>query len=117
MFTALRASVNQVRDRVRARDAETDPVKLMQRKKDAQDALFDLEALVIAFCAFGDCFESSTQNPGGTFFTSFPPSNLPQLSFGGMMTGVLDTPENPCCCKLLVDIENIAKDYKIVTTS
>ena len=33
----------------------------------------------------------------------------------GVPAGIIDTPENPCCCKLLVDIENLALDYGIVS--
>jgi hypothetical protein len=81
-----------------------------------QNAIFNLEALITVFCVFGDCFESTAQNPGGAIFMTFPPSNDPQLSFGGALTGIIDTPENPCCCKLLVDIERLAEAYGIVSS-
>jgi hypothetical protein len=92
--------------------ATNDPI---QRKVNAQNEIFNMEALVIAFCAFGDCFDGTLGSPGGSFFPIFPPSNDTQMSFGGMLTGILDTPENPCCCKLLVDIERLAEAYDIVS--
>jgi len=81
-----------------------------------QNDIFNLEALITVFCVFGDCFESTAQNPGGAIFMTFPPSNDPQLSFGGALTGIIDTPENPCCCKLLVDVERLAEAYGIVSS-
>jgi hypothetical protein len=94
--------------------ATSDPI---QRRVNAQNEIFNMEALVIAFCAFGDCFDGvpGSTSPGGSFFPVFPPSNDTQMSFGGMLTGILDTPENPCCCKLLVDIERLAEAYGIIS--
>ena len=63
-----------------------------------QDRLFEMEALLIAFSAFGDCFIAEA------FFNTLPPSNDMQNGAFGW-TGVLDTIENPCACKLLVDID------------
>jgi hypothetical protein len=40
-----------------------------------------------------------------------PPGNLAQTVFlgkGSAVAGIIDTIENPCCCKLLVDLEWIA---------
>jgi hypothetical protein len=89
-----------------------------QRRVNAQNQLFNLEALITVFCVVGDCFESTAINPGGAIFPSgtFPPGNDPILSFGGSLTGIIDTPENPCCCKLLVDVERIGEAYNIVST-
>lgn len=64
-----------------------------------QDFLFNAEALVIAFCAFGDCFIAED------FFGTFPPTNDVDLGGAFGPTGILDTIENPCCCKLLVDLD------------
>jgi len=76
---------------------------------DQQDRLFEAEALVIAFCAFGDCFIAED------FFGTFPPSN--DIDMGGAFgpTGILDTIENPCCCKLLVDLDNLGHALNITT--
>jgi hypothetical protein len=66
-----------------------------------QNKLFEAEALVVAFCAFGDCFVAED------FFGTFPPSNDVDTTGAFGMTGILDTIENPCCCKLLVDLDNL----------
>jgi hypothetical protein len=86
-----------------------------QRRVGAQNTLFNLEAIITVFCVFGDCFDGAPPNPGGAIFMSFPPSNDPQLSFGGSLTGLIDTPENPSCCKLLVDAERLGEAYNIVS--
>jgi hypothetical protein len=113
MYIALKRSVVLIKNALNGTSpSSNDP---LVRRLNAQNEVFNMEALVIAFCAFGDCFESSTLNPGGVFFPTFPPTNDTQMSFGGMLTGVLDTPENPCCCKLLVDIERLAEAYEIVS--
>jgi hypothetical protein len=76
-----------------------------------QDKLFEAEALVVAFCAFGDCFVAED------FFGTFPPSN--DIDLGGAFgpTGILDTIENPCCCKLLVDLDNLGNAFGILTST
>jgi len=66
-----------------------------------QNRLFEAEALVVAFCAFGDCFIAED------FFGTFPPSNDADMAGAFGPTGILDTIENPCCCKLLVDLDNL----------
>lgn len=77
---------------------------------DAQNALFNCEALVIGFACFTDCFI-----PQDVFSALFPPAN--SLQFGDYgFTGLIDTLENPCACKILVDLEYIAKCYGIVST-
>jgi hypothetical protein len=98
MYLALKQSVARIRSDFNA-----------GRTSGAQDKVFEMEALVIAFCAFGDCFVAED------FFNTLPPSNDMQNGAFGW-TGVLDTIENPCCCKLLVDIEKLAIQYGIVTT-
>jgi len=74
-----------------------------------QDALFQMEALLIGFSAFGDCFFTDMFWP-----VSFPPSNDMQAGAFGW-TGVIDTLENPCACKLLVDIEKLGEDFGITS--
>jgi hypothetical protein len=110
MYRALKNSVNTVQTYL-FKPTWT----ATQRRVNAQNALFNLEALITVFCVFADCFESAPPTPGGSIFMTFPPSNDPQLSFGGTLTGILDTPENPCCCKLLVDVEKIGEVYNIVS--
>jgi hypothetical protein len=80
-----------------------------QDRYNAQNALFNAEALVIGFACFVDCFI-----PQDVFSAMFPPAN--SLQFGDYgFTGLLDTLENPCACKILVDLEYIAKCYGIVS--
>jgi hypothetical protein len=112
MYIALRNSVVRIEAALKGESPATgDP---LTARLNAQNEIFNMEALVIAFCAFADCFDGTSGNPGGVFFQTFPPSNDTQMALNGMLTGVLDTPENPCCCKLLVDIENLAIAYGIV---
>jgi hypothetical protein len=81
-----------------------------EERADAQDALFNTEALVIGFACFTDCFV-----PQDVFSAAFPPAN--SLQFGDYgFTGLIDTLENPCACKILVDLEYIAKCYNIVAS-
>jgi len=114
MYIALRGSVAAIRTANNGRNT-TNVAAANAARTAAQNAVFNMEALVIAFCAFGDCFDGTTANPGGIFFPTFPPTNDTQMALNGMLTGVLDTPENPCCCKLLVDIERLAEAYNIIS--
>jgi hypothetical protein len=98
MYIALRESVKEIRDII-----TQDPENIV----DAQDSLFKTEALLIAFCAFTDCFI-----PENVFSVQFPPSNDMQSGDFGW-TGIIDTLENPCCCKVMVDIESIGECYGI----
>jgi hypothetical protein len=115
IYIALKRSVKDLKDLINTYRAATEEPAKQNARNAAQNAVFNLESLIIAFCAFGDCFESSAANPGGVFFPVFPPTNDTQMSLSGMLTGILDTPENPCCCKLLVDIEKLAEAYDIVS--
>jgi hypothetical protein len=73
----------------------------------AQDELFELEALIISFTAFTDSFVAES-----VFSAAFPPSN--DIQFGDLgFTGIVDTVENPCGCKLLADLEAIGTCYGI----
>jgi hypothetical protein len=78
----------------------------------AQDRLFEAEALVVSLCAFGDCFIAEDFFP--TFAAGTAPSNDQETGAFGM-TGILDTIENPCCCKLLVDLDNLGNSLGITT--
>jgi len=77
-----------------------------------QDRLFVAEALVIAFCAFGDCFDQDVFFGPGVF----PPSNDVSLAGAFGPTGIIDTFENPCCCKLLVDLDNLGSALGILSS-
>jgi hypothetical protein len=80
------------------------------------NAIFDMEALIVANCLFIEVLNPVVAFPGTPQFgeaTGFqPPGNLAQsVSFGeagSAIAGIIDTIENPCCCKLLVDLEWIA---------
>jgi hypothetical protein len=65
-----------------------------------QDAFFNLEGLVTGFCAFGELLE-----PDVWFGNGLPGNASPSGSLG--IVGIIETTENPCCCKLLVDLEYI----------
>src|SRR5262249_49772769 len=73
-----------------------------------QDAFFNLEGLVTTFCAFGEVLEPEV------WFGTVPPGNAAPSGPLGIV-GILETTENPCCCKLLVDLEYIGE--KMVTSN
>jgi len=79
------------------------------------NAIFDFEALVVSNCLFVDVLDPLLEFPGPMQFSApniQPPGNLaPSVKVGTQGTaiaGIIDTIENPCCCKLLVDLEWIA---------
>jgi hypothetical protein len=79
-------------------------------KLEAQDAVFAMESLVSIECVIGD-FVAPSYIRGVEGFDR-PPGNLPAWTnwtpFEGLQDGgILDTIENPCCCKLLADLEYI----------
>jgi hypothetical protein len=85
------------------------------RLNDISDALFDMEALIVANCLFVEVVNPLQTFPGSPQFGApniQPPGNLAQtVVFGPQGTavaGIIDTIEHPCCCKLLVDLEWIA---------
>jgi hypothetical protein len=67
-----------------------------------QNALFGLEALLIASGAFGEVLTPEE------WFPSFPPGNNAVLGDHGY-TGIFETLEHPCVCKLLADLEFIGE--------
>jgi hypothetical protein len=99
MYNALKASVALI---------ETPILATIPSRADAQDQLFNMEALIVSFCAFTDCFIADD-----VFSAYFPPTNDMQFGNAGF-TGIIDTIENPCCCKLLADLESIALCYGII---
>jgi hypothetical protein len=85
------------------------------------NAIFDMEALIVANCLFIEVLKPIEVFPGAPQFDApgfQPPGNLAQTVFigseGAAIAGLLDTIENPCCCKLLVDLEWIAIKNGIV---
>jgi hypothetical protein len=89
------------------------------------NAIFDMEALIVANCLFIEVLNPVVTFPGTPQFGEAvgfqPPGNLAQtVNFGGQGTavaGIIDTIENPCCCKLLVDLEWIALRQGLVGQS
>jgi len=80
-----------------------------ERRVQAQDLLFTLEAICVGTTAFTDCFI-----PEEVFSQQFPPSDEVQLGDMGF-TAFLDTIENPCCCKILVDLEYLGNTCGIAS--
>jgi hypothetical protein len=85
------------------------------RLNDINDALFDMEALIVANCLFVEVLNPLQTFPGYAQFGApniQPPGNLAQTvvfgTQGTAVAGIIDTIEHPCCCKLLVDLEWIA---------
>ena len=82
---------------------------------DVGNAIFDMEALIVSNCLFVDVLDPLQAFPGAMQFGApniQPPGNLAQTvkigNDGTAIAGIIDTIENPCCCKLLVDLEWIA---------
>lgn len=96
------------------------------RLSDISDALFDMEALIVANCLFVEVLNPLLAFPGamqsfadGTVVPGIqPPGNLAQTVVfgpqGSAVAGIIDTIEHPCCCKLLVDLEWIAIKNSLV---
>ena len=85
------------------------------RATDIGNAIFDMEALIVSNCLFVDVLDPLQAFPGPMQFGApniQPPGNLaPTVKIGNdgtAIAGIIDTIENPCCCKLLVDLEWIA---------
>jgi hypothetical protein len=79
------------------------------------NAIFDMEALIVANCLFTEVLRPTLAFPGSVQFNELsaqPPGNLAQVvrmtDSSGSVAGIVDTIENPCCCKLLADLEWIA---------
>jgi hypothetical protein len=108
MFDALITAVHTLQGKVGvAKDN-------INRLEDIGNAIFDMEALVVANCLFVEVLNPLVAFPGPDQFGApniQPPGNLAQTVFlgkGSAVAGIIDTIENPCCCKLLVDLEWIA---------
>jgi hypothetical protein len=74
-----------------------------------QDALFNVEALLMAYSAFGEFVDPDLWFPNG------PPGNLAPMTPYATVTGIIDTLENPCACKVIADLEYIGIATGIVT--
>jgi hypothetical protein len=94
MYEALKAALT---------DLKTAPDRASQ-----QDALFNMEALVIAYTAFGEFMD------GDVWFPAGPPSDIAPLTPFNI-AGIIDTLENPCGCKIIVDLEYIGTALGIVS--
>jgi len=87
------------------------------------NAIFDMEALIVANCLFVDVLNPVLAFPGAVqqgVPNIQPPGNLAQTVFfgqGSAVAGIIDTIEHPCCCKLLVDLEWIAIKNGIIGQS
>jgi len=82
---------------------------------DIGNAIFDMEALIVSNCLFVDVLDPLQAFPGAPQFgapnVQLPGNLAPSVaigSSGSAIAGIIDTIENPCCCKLLVDLEWIA---------
>jgi hypothetical protein len=82
------------------------------RLTDVGNAIFDMEALVVANCLFVELLNPLAAFPGPAQFgapnISLPGNLAPTVSFstqGSAVAGMIDTIEHPCCCKLLADLE------------
>jgi len=108
MFDALKAAVKTLRTAVGVSKL------IVNRQTDIGNAIFDMEALIVANCLFVEVLNPLVAFPGPDQFSApniQPPGNLAQTVFlgkGSAVAGIIDTIENPCCCKLLVDLEWIA---------
>jgi hypothetical protein len=106
MYDALVKAQERLRDAIRS-TSDT-------RLTDIGNAIFDFEALIVANCLFVEVLNPIVAFPGPDQFGApnfQPPGNLAQTVFfgqGSAVAGIIDTIENPCCCKLLVDLEWIA---------
>jgi hypothetical protein len=104
MYDALRNARGRLRDAIGAGNRTA-----------IGNSIFDMEALIVANCVFAEVLNPVQAFPGPVQFgqPNFqPPGNLAQqVKIGDVttgMAGIIDTIENPCCCKLLVDLEWIA---------
>jgi hypothetical protein len=82
-------------------------LKKATTRRARQDAIFDLEALIIASALFA---EKATPSLWGT---GFPPGNAAVPTKAGWI-GILETIENPCACKLIADVDYIGRQLGIL---
>jgi hypothetical protein len=104
-------SLNTAQQKLASAIAETSGSRLY----DIENAIFDMEALIVSNCLFVEVLNPLLAFPGPSQFGApniQPPGNLAQSVIygnqGSAVAGIIDTIEHPCCCKLLVDLEWIA---------
>lgn len=134
-YKALLACADNLKARVRAFEMATpNTFERDQALIDAQDALVDCEAFVFAnmfLAEFVDLtgpydYVNGAPDSGPFSQPNGPPPNLAQPgprdengdpvgSLSGVI-GIIDTFENPCACKLIVDLESIGTRLGISTT-
>ncbi len=88
---ALYVALKENAKRIGARLARCD-------RQGACDEIFTMEGLILSQCLFTDCFGPPPED--------FSATEVSPLLVEG---GILDTPENPCCCVLLVTLEYVAQ--------
>jgi len=120
MYYALIVAQEKLRAAIQARDEATTDIEKTRLLTDIGNAIFDMEALIVANCLFVEVLNPLVAFPGPDQFGApnfQPPGNLAQTVFfgsGSAVAGIIDTIENPCCCKLLVDLEWIAISQGII---
>jgi len=104
MYDALKTARQRLADAI----ASTSDTRI----NDISNAIFDMEALIVANCLFVEVLNPLVVFPGPMQYGApnfMPPGNAAQTvvfgSQGSAVAGIIDTIENPCCCKLLVDLE------------
>lgn len=107
MYVAVRNAIVDLADVAADIDPNTEEGR--QARVDAQDQLFALEAMITGFSSFTDCFV-----PEECFSEQFPPADSVQFGDFGY-TGMIDTIENPCVCKLIADLEFLGEELDIVS--
>jgi hypothetical protein len=114
MYDALIAAQVKLKAAIDARDQAVTDFDKNAKLTDVANAIFDMEALIVANCLFVEVLNPLVAFPGPDQFGApnfQPPGNLAQTVFfgsGSAVAGIIDTIENPCCCKLLVDLEWIS---------
>jgi hypothetical protein len=96
---------------IKQADASGDPAQRF-------NAIQVFEGLIGQYCIFVDFVDPTLLFPGPVDpFTHLPtyqpPGDLGDIPGGAGSVGVIDSLENPCCCKMLVDVERIAIDWGI----
>jgi len=110
MYDALKKAQGRLADAI-ALDGNVVGDRLTQ----VGNAIFDMEALIVANCLFVEVLNPLVAFPGADQFGApniQPPGNTAQTvvfgNQGSAVAGIIDTIEHPCCCKLLVDLEWIS---------
>jgi hypothetical protein len=87
-------------------------------QSDRFTAIQTFEGLLQQYCTFVDFVDPTILFPGPVDPTTGlptyqPPSDLGTILGASGSVGIIDSLEHPCCCKLLVDVEQIAKDWGV----